>query len=287
MQAILFHIQRFSLYDGPGIRTTLFFKGCPLACRWCHNPESISPRPQRLSHPSRCVGCGRCRQVCPAPPCTGCMACAGACPTGALEVAGRAYSLQEAADAALEDRLFYQDGGGVTLSGGEPLMQGGFAAALAARLSHEGISVAVDTSGCVPWPSLEAMLPHTALFLYDLKALDEGLHRRLTGVSNRLILRNLDRLCRAGACIRIRIPVIPGLNDSELEALARYIAPLPVEGVELMAYHDTARGKYEALGLPYPLEDTPLPTQQQMGHWISRMKGHGISAQCAAWKGEA
>ena len=185
MQGILFNIQRFSLYDGPGIRTTLFFKGCPLACRWCHNPESISPRPQRLSHPGLCVGCGRCRLVCPAPPCTGCMACTNACPTGALEAVGRAYSLQEAADAALEDRLFYQDGGGVTLSGGEPLMQGSFAAALAARLSLEGISVAVDTSGCVPWPSLEAMLPHTALFLYDLKALDEARSVVPMGISTR------------------------------------------------------------------------------------------------------
>lgn len=178
------------------------------------------------------------------------MACINACPTGAPEAVGRAYRLQEAVDAALEDRLFYQAGGGVTLSGGEPLMQGGFAAALAARLSLKGISVAVDTSGCVPCPSLEAMLPHTALLLYDLKALDDGLHRRLTGVSNRLILSNLDKLCRFGASIRIRIPVIPGLNDGELEALARYIAPLPVKAVEPMAYHDTARGKYEALGPP-------------------------------------
>ncbi len=286
MQGILFNIQRFSLYDGPGIRTTLFFKGCPLSCRWCHNPESLSPRPQRLSHPALCVHCDRCRQVCPAPPCTGCMACANACPTGALEVAGRSYTLQEAVDAALEDRLFYRDGGGVTLSGGEPLMQGAFAAALASRLAAEGISVAVDTSGYVPWSCIETILPHTALFLYDLKALDDGLHRSLTGVSNRRILQNLEKLCLSGACVKIRIPVIPGLNDGELAALARYIAPLPVAGVELMPYHDTARGKYQALGLPYPLEEVPLPTQPDIGQWLDQMKANGISAQCAAWEGE-
>lgn len=286
MKATLFNIQKFSLYDGPGIRTTLFFKGCPLSCLWCHNPESMVSRPQRLRHPDLCIDCGRCRPVCVSPPCTDCMRCADVCPTGAIERCGREYTLEEALREALADRLFYKKDGGVTLSGGEPLLQADFAAALACELKKEGISVAVDTSGFAPWEKLQPLLAHTDLFLYDLKAFDEDLHKKLTGVSNRIILDNLTRLSEAGARIFVRIPVIPGVNEGELEAIADFIKPLNIKDVELMAYHDTARDKYASLHRAYPLPDTPLPTRAEIDRWLDRMAARGVQAHCTTLEGE-
>jgi len=285
LKATLFNIQKFSLYDGPGIRTTLFFKGCPLSCLWCHNPESMVTRPQRLMHPSLCIDCGRCRSVCLSPPCTGCMRCAQVCPTGAIELCGRTYTLEEAAEAALADRFFYKKDGGVTFSGGEPLLQAEFAAALAEKLKGEGVSVAVDTSGFAQWDKFEMLLPHTDLFLFDIKAFDEELHKKLTGVSNRLILDNLQRLCDRDARIFARIPVIPGINEGELEAIAAFIAPLPLEDVELMAYHDTARDKYASLHKAYPLPDVPVPTREDIDRWIDRMAACGVTAHCTTLQG--
>ena len=285
MKGTLFNIQRFSLYDGPGIRTTIFFKGCPLSCRWCHNPESINARPQLLRRPDLCIGCGRCSTVCLSPPCTGCMRCAEVCPSGAIELCGKSYTIEEALEAALEDRFFYGTDGGVTLSGGEPLLQAEFAAAAAQRLKEEGIRTAIDTSGFAPWEKFELILPYADLFLYDLKAFDEDLHRELTGVSNGLILENLQKLCDKNARIFIRIPVIPGVNDGELEAIADFIAPLPIENVELMAYHDTARDKYTALHRIYPLKDTPIPDRKTIEHWIARMASCGVTAHCTTLEG--
>ena len=209
MNATLVDIKRFAVHDGPGIRTTLFLKGCPLRCLWCHNPESVRPEPELGLPTRRCTVCGRCASACPNGAhlfiggthridrirCTACGKCVSACLNDALILYGRSISPQEAARAALEDRAFYRhSGGGVTVSGGEPLLQPEFCAELFQLLHREGVSCAVDTCGCVPWSAFETVLPVTDLFLYDLKEIDPETHRRATGVSNSRILENLRKL---------------------------------------------------------------------------------------------
>jgi len=267
MKATLFDISRNSFVDGPGIRTTVFFKGCNLRCAWCHNPESQSPKPQMLFYKNKCQGCGKCKEKCPnhLDTCTLCGKCALYCPNDARAICGKEYDVDEVMREIIKDLRFYQNSdGGVTCSGGECMLQIDFLAALLAECKRHGIHTAVDTAGCVPWESFERILPLTDLFLYDVKCCDDALHRRVTGVSNRLILENLTRLCVC-ADVLVRIPVIPGVNATEAEMgdIAAFLKPLRTVGVELLPYHHMGEGKREALGWECTTFDVPSDAQMQ------------------------
>lgn len=259
---IIFDIQRFSLHDGPGIRTTVFFKGCPLRCLWCHNPESINSDIELAFYPHKCINCGSCILACPTGAlqnddlkgkkydgeiCQRCWKCAEACPSEALKVQGRRYTVEEVLIEVLRDLPFYkQSQGGVTLSGGEPTFQFDFCFALLEACKENDISTALDTSGFVSWEKLERLLPFVDIFLYDIKHMDSEEHKRLTGVPNEVILENLLRLDKVGKPIEIRIPIIPGYNDSEenIKAVSNFIKELKsIKGVKLLPYHKLGLSK--------------------------------------------
>lgn len=271
---MIFNIQKFSIQDGPGIRTTVFLQGCPLHCQWCHNPESQSFQPRLLLFPQRCVGCGRCQSACsqqalnnPAR-CRHCGQCAAACPALARELAGRRVTVTEVLQAVTQDRVFYEEsGGGVTFSGGEPLAQPAFLLALLQACQEQGLQTAVDTSGYAHPAIFETIAPFTDLFLYDLKVMAEEKHLLYTGVSNRLILNNLQLLTRMRKRFFLRLPIIPGINDDEehLSALIVFLRELgEVEQINLLPYHPLARDKYRRLQQDYSLADTPEPTAAQL-----------------------
>lgn len=260
MTGIIFDIQRFSLHDGPGIRTTVFMKGCPLRCPWCHNPEGLSREPQLQYFRETCIGCGRCGERTD-------LTDADRCPAEALRVSGRVMDEAQVAEEILKDRMFYGDSGGVTFSGGECLLQAEFVEAVLTRMKAEGLHTAVDTSGCVTWSALERTLSCTDLYLYDIKCLDRDRHRAFTGGDNAVILENLKRLSDCGREIWIRVPVIPGFNDTEAEmtAIAELIASLPsVSQVTLMPYHTLGASKYPTLGLTYPFDTSKRVTEEAM-----------------------
>ena len=260
-KAKIFDLQRTSLADGPGIRTTVFFKGCHLRCRWCHNPESQSDKTQMLLYPDKCTGCGLCRQICPhgLTACDFCGKCALHCPAGAREVCGRDCTTEELFETIVRDKAYYdRSGGGVTFSGGECMLQTDALCAIAQRCHEAGIHTAVDTAGDVPFADFERILPYTDLFLYDVKAVTDDLHRQGTGVSNRRILANLRRLSDR-AEVLIRIPVIGGWNDNEeeMQRMAAFLKPLCLRGVELLPYHALGGHKYAALHRTQEMFRTP------------------------------
>lgn len=251
----IFDIQRCSMVDGPGIRTTVFLKGCNLRCAWCHNPESQSAEPVMMFYKNKCTGCGKCAQVCPhhLQTCELCGKCADLCPQSAREICGKTMTVQEVFDIVRKDRDYYESsGGGVTFSGGECLLQVKALKQMLALCRAEGINTAVDTAGAVAWSAFETVLEETDWFLYDVKCWDEETHRRYTGVSNQLILENLRRL--AAICpqkIIVRVPVIPGVNTSEAEmnGIAGFLKELGVYSVELLPYHKMGEHKYEDMGI--------------------------------------
>ena len=257
-RGFVLNIQRYCVHDGPGIRTTVFLKGCPLRCWWCHNPESQSVGAEIGFIGARCVRCGQCGEACPQRPsdvapgplpgngstedrCTRCGACVDACPTGAREFLGREMTSGEVLEEVLHDRIFFEDsGGGVTFSGGEPLLQADFLSELLQRARGASIHTTVDTCGYAQRETLLALAPLVDLFLYDIKAIDDDLHLRLTGVPNAVILENLTVLAACHGNIWIRIPLIPGVNDApeQLRVAARFIRALPgVRLVNLLPYH--------------------------------------------------
>ena len=251
-KAMIFDIQRNSFVDGPGIRTTVFFKGCNLRCKWCHNPESQSFDKQMMFYKDKCTGCGKCREVCPnhLQSCDFCGKCELYCPADARKVCGREYTPAEVFAEVIKDKAFYDNsGGGVTFSGGECMLQLDFLCEILEKCKSAGIHTAVDTAGNVPWESFEKILPFTDLFLYDIKAFDAELHRKGTGVSNELILENLKNLS-GRADIIVRIPVIGGYNDNdeEIRQIADFLRQIKIIKAELLPYHAMGEHKYTALG---------------------------------------
>ena len=297
LTGILFDIRKYSVHDGPGIRTAVFFKGCPLDCWWCHNPESQLTEPEPMLRPNLCIACGACIEACAQGAiarldghltwdrarCTRCGACTLQCVAGAREMAGRPWSVAEVLAQVEQDRLFYEEsGGGVTFTGGEPLMQAGFLAELLRACRRQELHTAVDTSGFAGWEVIEQILPMTDLFLYDLKHMDPDLHLKYTGAPLAPVLRNLERLAERGAVVWLRVPLVPGINDDEtnLRQVGELAARLPaVRQVNLLAYHTTAVNKYERLGLPYRLPDTPAATPQRMEFAAALLRQYGVNVK--------
>lgn len=289
----VFDLQRCSLHDGPGIRTTVFLKGCPLRCRWCHNPESQAPGPELSFDASRCTACAACAPACPRgahrfadahridrDACAGCGACVPACSEGALRLYGREAGVEEILATVVRDRAYYErSGGGMTISGGEPLAQPEFTAALAAGARERGIRVAVESSGHAPPAALNGVLPHVDLWLVDWKCSDEARHRELTGVGHGLIRASLARLTAAGAPVILRCPLIPGLNDDpgHLQGIAALASELRPLRVELMAYHDLGLTKAERTGRAAQCPRGSATPEQVQG-WIAALAGHGCVA---------
>lgn len=274
-------IQGFSTDNGPGIRTTVFLKGCPLHCTWCHNPETLSGHPQLLVYPQRCVHCRRCVPLCPLrchtddgnvhtfrrDICTGCGICAAGCRSEALIPAGREVTAEEVLPRILADKAYYdRSGGGLTLSGGEPLLQAPFCAELAGRCAAAGVRTLIDTAACVEFSSFETVLPFVRQYYVDLKCPDEASYRRYTGGSLERVLDNLRRLSKQDVEITIRIPVIPGVNDTEeaCTQMAELLADIPVEAVHLLPFHRLGTGKYKALGLDYAYAENPPYTAEEL-----------------------
>ena len=252
-KAIIFDIHRCSTSDGPGIRTTVFFKGCNLKCAWCHNPESQEFKPQMMFYKDKCTGCGKCNEVCPTPKnCTLCGKCSFYCPIDARKVCGKEYTVDEVFDEIIKDKAFYENSsGGVTFSGGECMLQMDFLIEILKKCKENGIHTAVDTAGHIPFQSLEKILPYTDLFLYDIKMFDSQKHKKYTGVGNELILENLKKLFKSKAKIWIRIPIISDINDSveEMQKIKDFLDENgKPEKIELLPYHAMGENKYSAIG---------------------------------------
>jgi pyruvate formate lyase activating enzyme len=291
-------IRRLTLHDGPGTRTTVFIKGCPLRCVWCHNPESLSATPLLLFHDNLCSGCGSCAVVCPTgvhafdggahqldrSRCRACGACVEACPRGALEICGRDYSPEELLPLLLRDEAFYASGGGVTVSGGEPLLYAEAVGRLFGLLHAHSIRTAVDTCGEVPFEAFERVLPDTDLVLFDIKGMDPVRHRENTGRDNTRIHENLRRLGALGVPVEIRMPVVPGRNDAleEFEAAARLLAEVPsVTKVRLLPYRSLARKKYRDAGLADTMPDAPTPDAAFLEERAAILRRHGLTVELA------
>ncbi len=283
LTGIVFNIQRFSLHDGPGIRTTVFLKGCTLVCAWCHNPESRSPRPEFVRLPNRCIRCGRCSDDELADPVV-----VGRghddveqCPSGALQEVGASMDVETLVASVMRDRVFFDESrGGVTFSGGEPLVQAAFVTEAMRQLHSAGVHTALDTCGYARWSDLAAAAAHADLILYDLKLIDSERHRRATGVPNESILKNLLSLSEAHSNIRIRIPVIPGFNDDaeNLGATAAFVASLAgIRQVDLLPYHSTGAGKFPRIGLDYPLQNTSTPDDARMDELAVHFRSRGLT----------
>ena len=280
MTAGVFNIMRFATHDGPGIRTTVFFKGCPLACWWCHNPEGQRFQAEALYFEERCRRCGDCLAACPEGVaelgCRRCTICAEACQAEARQVAGKRMTLAEVLQEIEKDSIFYDEsGGGVTLSGGEPVAQPRFAEALLQACRERGIRTVLETCGFAHPDTFPRVALAADAVLFDLKLMDPVKHRRYTGVSNRWILQNLEALAQRGRKLKVRIPVVPGINDSAEDAaqFAEFLNRLAIRDIELLPYHRIGSEKYRRLGLVYRLADTPQPAAAEVERMARAIAG--------------
>ena len=311
MEATILEIQRMSTEDGPGLRTTVFFKGCSLHCNWCHNPESISPRAQVHWIENRCIGCKICLEVCPQAAlsfteagnkidrvlCNGCGLCVEQCPAGALELLGEQWELDDLVAELIKDKAYFdKSGGGVTLSGGEPTLQAPFAGRLLQQLKNLGIHTALDTCGLSPWPAMEGILPYVDLVLYDLKVMDSHLHRAYTGSGNEKILANLMHLRDVMVSdghprkLWIRTPIIPGATDaaSNIRDIGRFVGT-HLNGVvsrwELCAFNNLCRDKYRRLDRDWQFKDCALLGKLFMEKMVAVARNCGVDPDIVHWSG--
>ena len=281
-QGLIFNIQRFSLQDGPGLRSTVFLKGCPLCCLWCHNPESRTPKTEFVRMENRCMACGLCSEEELAGHGTRTLNDGDleACPTGALQKVGQEMEPATLVKLLLRDRIFFDEsGGGVTFSGGEPLLQAAFLTEALDLLRAEGVHTALDTCGYAPWKDLQEAAQRSSLVLYDLKLMDEARHKAATGRSNQIILDNLKALSGMHTEIHIRVPVIPGINDDDgnMEATARFLSSLAgVRQVDLLPYHRIGEPKFARMGMTYTLAGLEAPTQQRLEALAAIFRARGL-----------
>jgi pyruvate formate lyase activating enzyme len=291
---IVFDIKRFALDDGPGIRTTTFLKGCLLHCWWCHNPEGQSPTPELMYRKNLCMGCEECERTClqqalslkekqlriDRSKCNLCGECVHACPSGALTIVGERMNVDDIIEELAKDSAFYgQSNGGITVSGGEPLMQLGFLDAILAACKKRHIHTAVDTSGYGSPSALRKIRDKTDLFLYDLKIIDDNKHRRFVGASNKRILENFRTLAEAGTRLLVRFPMIPNINDDKLNIAqtADFITSCGLNGICILPYHRFGIEKYRSLGRKYRLEHTETPTDRRLNAVRKQFEAHGVS----------
>lgn len=291
------NIQKFSIHDGDGIRTSVFFKGCPLKCEWCHNPETQRYEREIQYDPDKCTGCGSCVRVCPShavvledgkpvtdrKACILCGRCENFCPAGIREVVGKEYTVKELVRELMKDQIFYEDsGGGVTFSGGEVMtMDMDYILVAARELHRQDITLTIDTCGYVPYEKLESLLPYVDTFLYDVKVMDPEIHRKYIGTDNKLILENLVRLAKDGARIYIRIPVIREVNGNE-KNMKETIAFLKEHDIHppqinLLPYHDTGSGKYPKLDMEYKGTDLHAPDKEEMKSFVQLFADAGFA----------
>lgn len=309
MEGRILDIQKMSTEDGPGIRTTVFFKGCNLKCAWCHNPESIQGESRAVWVKARCIGCGCCVKACPNDAlcfsenglnvdrgaCTNCLKCSESCPTGAMERKGTEYTCDMLAQELLKDRAYFEkSGGGVTASGGEPLLQAEFVRELFIALREKGVHTALDTAACVPFNVMERVLEYSSMLLLDIKLMDEALHKRFTGAGNLRILENAVKAAEYAAAnnidIWVRTPVIPGATDSEdnISAIGQFIANNMAGAVkrwELCAFNNLCRDKYERLGLSWVYIDAPLMKQKDMERLQRKVEESAGVSGLVVWTG--
>ena len=294
---VIFDIKKYAIHDGPGIRTTVFFKGCPLACRWCHNPEGITAASQRIYHEDRCISCGVCVEICPQKAvtqtaegvisdpskCDLCRTCADYCPPEAVEFVGQNVTVADVITQIKKDIAFYDEsGGGITLSGGEPLMQPDFLLELLNACGDLDLHRTVDTTGYADAGLLLRVAKKTDLFLYDLKLMDADKHREFTGVSNKQILSNLKLLAQNDAKIQVRIPLIPGINnDTEnIDRTGDFVSSLPgVQLISILPFHNSARSKYGRLGMECIEPELQLPAAEHLQSIAERLSRTGLQVK--------
>ena len=294
MKGTIYNIQRFSIHDGPNVRTTIFFKGCNLRCKWCHNPESISSNREVEIFSERCISCGKCFKICHKSAhyvdregihrikrnlCDGCFKCVNDCFAEALVGVGKEITVEEVMKSILSDKSYYMNsGGGVTFSGGECMLQIDFLKALLVKCKENGIHTAIDTAGNLPWSFFEKIIDVTDLFLYDLKAADSKVHENLTGVGNALIIENLKKLCIAGKQIHVRVPYIIGVNDDQLNGIGLILKDLNIPKVELLPYHRLGESKYKALDKDYTLSNIRIPSEEEIDNAVGILREYTINA---------
>jgi len=295
-KGIVFDIKKFAIDDGPGIRTTIFLKGCPMRCWWCHNPEGQLLTPELMYRRNTCTMCGECINFCSKKAlsssdrqllinrkrCNLCSECSQKCPTGALEIVGREMNVEQVMNEVERDLVFYDEsGGGITFSGGEPLLQAGFLIALLKECKKKNIRTAVDTSGYAPHKVIEEINDKVDLFLYDIKLMDDKKHRKYTGVSNKLILDNLKRLAENGNDILSRFPIIPEINDNKdnVTKIGEFIISCGIKRICLLPYHRAGIEKYAGLGRDYRLKKTETPSDQKVNLIKKQFEAFGLDVK--------